>query len=315
MIKLLGPFLSLLLLVACSWIPSKNLSSGDSVNWDDHPEMFPLAITPATEFGQGTTASPVRTPVMAVVFGPGVNHTLAYLTVLKVLQQKGIKFQMAAGSELGACWALWYAQQLSLGRMEWLFYQYLRRPLETPFSRVWQKSLRELWGKTWQKGRIEDQRLVLVLPTLQQGEVEYVRRGPLAATMETNLKLNLGSKHPWGPTKFAAALRQAGADLIFGLNVLGDGSNLHFQSESHPSKLGLPYQNFAEGHIIGQKDFDLVLDLPVEGPLDNGEDALALRGTYEQRAAQFAEQIAEKVAAWQQGRSELDATENTGTFE
>jgi hypothetical protein len=301
--------------VACSWIPSKNGATSDSVNWDDHPEMFPIAIEQEGTLGSGQDASAVRTPVMAIVFGPGVNRTLAYLAVLKVFQQKGIKFQMAAGSELGACWALWYAQQLSLGRMEWLFYQYLRRPLETPFKKSWQKMLRELWGKTWQQGRIEDQRLVLLVPAVHHGEVEYGRRGPLAAAMETNLKLNFGVKRPLGPLKLAAVLRQAGADLIFGLNVLGDGTNLRFQSESRFQKLGQPYQNFAEGHIIGQKDFDLVLDLPVAGPLDNSDDVQALMGTYEQLALKFVQQITEKVTAWQQDRPELDPAENTGTFE
>ena len=252
---------------------------------------------------------------MAIVFGPGVNHTLAYLAVLKVFQQKGIKFQIAAGSELGACWALWYAQQLSLGRMEWLFYQYLRRPLETPFSKAWQKMLRGLWGKSWPSGRIEDQRLVLVLPFGHHGEVEYGRRGSLGAAMEANLKLNFGLKNLPGPLKFAPVLRQAGADLVFGLNVLGDGTNLRFQSESRFQKLGQPYQNFAEGHIMGQKDFDLVLDLPVVGPLDNSDDAQALMGTYEQLAVKFVQQITEKVTAWQQDRPELDPAENTGTFE
>ncbi|MBP5297262.1 MAG: hypothetical protein J6Y94_08035, partial [Bacteriovoracaceae bacterium] len=245
----------------------------------------------------------------------------AYLAVLKVFQQKKINFQMVAGSELGAWWAYWYAQQLSLGRMEWLFYQYLRRPLMTPFSTVWQRTLWKLWQPQRRKELIEQQKLVLVLPTIKHGAVEYSRRGSLATALQTNLKLNLGldlSAHEESPTpvifNFAPILRQAGADLVVGLSVLREDLAVRFQTDQADQKLGQQYQIFAEGHIIGQKDFDLVLTLPVVGPLDNVDDALALMADYEKQAAEFATQIKALIAAWQV-KQRSSSVENTGIME
>ena len=309
---------------ACSWVMSPHRASQNNVvNWEEHPEMFPLALGPEAGLPSSATDNQVRTPVMALVFCPGVNHTLAYLAVLKILAQKKINFQMVAGMELGAWWAYWYAQQLSLGRMEWLFYQYLRRPLMMPFSSTWQQTLWKLWRPNNRQERIEQQKLVLILPVAKNGGIEYRRRGPLAAALQNNLKLNLGLEEKNLKNNedevpfifhFAPALRQAGADLVFGLNVLPEDSVPRFQTDQDDQNLGQRYQIFAKGHIIGQKDFDLVLTLPVVGPLDNVDDALALMANYEQQAAEFAEQIKAQIILWQE-KQRSTSTENTGIME
>ena len=310
-------------LAACSWVTARNSAAQNNVvNWEEHPEMFPLAIKPEAGLPARAAESAPRMPVMALVFGPGVNHTLAYLAVLKVFQQKKINFQMVAGIELGAWWAYWYAQQLSLGRMEWLFYQYLRHPLMMPFSSTWQKTIWKLWQP--RRGeRIEQQKLVLILPVSKNDGIEFQRRGPLAAALQTNLKLNLGitteqhdSEKGESPFvfNFAPILRQAGADLVFGLNVLPEDNLPRFQTDQVDQKLGQQYQIFAKGHIMGQKDFDLVLTLPVVGPLDNVDDALALMADYEQQAADFAVQIKEQILVWQE-KQRSTAGENIGIME
>ncbi len=316
----------LLILGGCSWVTSpQSANQNNVVNWEEHPEMFPLALGPEASIPRGKAETALRTPGMALVFGPGVNHTLAYLAVLKVFAQQKINFQIVAGSELGAWWAYWYAQHLSLGRMEWLFYQYLRRPLMAPFSSSWQNTIWKLWQPARRSERIEQQKLVLILPVAKNGRIEYLRRGALAAALQNNLKLNLGldlngqSATQDGENSdfvfnFAAALRQAGADLVIGLSVLPEDGVIRFQTDQADQNLRQRYQIFAEGHIIGQKDFDLVLTLPVSGPLDNGDDVLALMANYERLAQEFATQIKARITAWQ-NRPQSPASENTGILE
>lgn len=177
------------------------------------------------------TANSVSTkkPILALIFGPGLNRTAGYSAFLKQLKKQNITAQMVSGSGMGAVVAAHYAAGKTPQKMEWLFYKFFNETRgKKPFSNSWLRSLEEVLLKEFRNSQIQDLKIKLVIPVYQKNPpgIKNFDQGNIFELLQAQFifspKSNSHYISPMESQVFNGFwMRKLGAELVVGVDALG----------------------------------------------------------------------------------------------
>ncbi len=171
-----------------------------------------------------------RIPIVSLTLGPGVYRTMAFIPILKAIEENKIKIHFIGGHGLSAVIAAYYAFGFKPDLIEWKFHKLLTaRGTLSPYSKEWRRELNRMIKKEFRKKRIEQANLNLFVPVYNSAKtrVEYLTRGNLSTSLMANLRLG-GEKKKQYRAAFSREvfgshrMKNFGADLSIGLDVLGE---------------------------------------------------------------------------------------------
>ncbi|HLE10331.1 MAG: hypothetical protein A2504_04465 [Bdellovibrionales bacterium RIFOXYD12_FULL_39_22] len=184
-----------------------------------------------------------KTPSLAIILGPGLYRSMAHLSVLKKLEQSGIRPNIICGMELGAIIAAMYARGVTTAKIEWQFYKFFKEVSKiTPYSVDWFQILSETLLSDFKNANIEDSKITLVIPVTDRrdGEIIYLREGDLYNALLSNASPIKADSEKFGLKHSAAYLKhiffrdefaRMGADIVVGIDVLGRNISLQRASD------------------------------------------------------------------------------------
>ena len=280
-----------------------NLNSGDENQNPDPDQVGPANPTTSTE----TISN--RATVDRHILGPGLNRVDAQISFLRVLEQKGIKISLIQGQEMGAVVAALYAKFQSAERVEWYFYKYFRKnERQDVLSADWRNSVEDEILSSLGKGScsdisIETFKMVYLLPyySVKDGRVDYLRRGPLCPLLLDTLtpydkNLEASASFEWGLYN-SSALKKAGADIVIGVDVLGN--KLLFRKENE--KIRKFYNKIQMIRNVEKRYVDYFVSLPVdEMPLDGLENLPLVSKKSLLHSEKVATEILERLKMWKE---------------
>lgn len=311
--------LSFVLLTACSGVTPIHQADKQSAeihlpdfdqseNAGEVPQPDPNQMGPATPSSATETLAP-REPVVALILGPGLNRVVAQISFLRMMEQKGIKIRLIQGQEMGAVVAALYARFQSAERVEWYFYKYFRKnERSSVLSSAWRKSIEEeilstLGRESCRETNLETLKLEYLLPiySVKDKRVNYLRRGPLCPSLLQTLTpydkdLEYSASFEWGLFN-SSALKKAGADIVIGVDVLGE--KLLFRKENE--KIKTLYTKIQTMRNIEKRYVDYFVSLPVdEMPLDGLENLPLVSKKSLLYSEKVAREIAERIKKWKE---------------
>lgn len=323
MIKLLSLVCVLsFLCVSCSGIKPIHGSDPEketNLDWKSsgsspEPKVLEPSQPPSDQVGpvSPTTSTEnlsAREPVIALILGPGLNRTAAHISFLRMLEQRGVKVRLIQGQELGAVVAALYARYQSAERVEWFFYKYFRKnERASVLTSSWRQSIEEellssLGKDACKEMTLESLKIDYVLPlySMKEKKVQYLRRGPLCAPLLQSLTPIVDAKDysasfEWGLFN-SSALKKAGADLVIGVDVLGN--KLLFRKENQ--KLKELYSKVRNIRNIEKKYVDHFVSLPVDDmPMDGLENLPLVSKKSLLYSDKAVKEIVEKIKKWKE---------------
>jgi hypothetical protein len=218
--------------------------------------------------------STAKKPVIALIFGPGLNRAAGYSAFLKALKKQDISAQMVSGSGMGAVIAAHYAAGETPQKIEWLFFKFFNETRgKKPFSRSWQKSLEEVFLKGFQNTQIQDLKIPLVIPVFQKNPpmIKNFSQGSVFQLLKAQFSFSFKGKEqfisPLEKQVFNAVwMRNLGAEIVIGVDALG--KKLLFEEED--PFLRDQYLKISKIIKKDQRYLDLFFTLPFsEMPLDS----------------------------------------------
>lgn len=303
--------LSFVLLAACSGVTPIHQADKQSAEIHlpdlDQPENAGEVLQPdPNQMGPANPASATETlvlrePVVALILGPGLNRVAAQISFLRIMEQKGIKIRLIQGQEMGAVVAALYARFQSAERVEWYFYKYFRKnERSSVLSSAWRKGIEEeilstLGRESCRETNLETFKLEYLLPiySVKEKRVNYLRRGPLCPSLLQTLTpydkdLEYSASFEWGLFN-SSALKKAGADIVIGVDVLGE--KILFRKENE--KIKTLYSKIQTMRNIEKRYVDYFVSLPVdEMPLDGLENLPLVS----KKSLLYSEKVAREIA-------------------
>lgn len=217
---------------------------------------------------QGVTSNDhsVELKKVGVEFGPGIYHSLANISFLKMLERTDIEIVSVSGKELGAVVAALYASGMTAELIEWEFFRFINEVDSLiPYSEKWIKKLDEVLLSKLKGFRVENLKVDLALTAFDEsrGNVVYFRKGDVRELLLSEFKSaeDVGNystsmmKEVFNPK----LLKQLGAEFVIDVDVLGKRSN----NESDEKKFKLNFETVKK-NILSQKkqsDFYIAFDL------------------------------------------------------
>ncbi len=165
---------------------SSNVTSKSTplIEKTNNPQEFPLPFTNPS-IKENLTPSK-RLPVVALFLGTGFDKSLAYLSLLKSLEEKGINVHLLSGIEFGGIIATLYAQGLTIDAIEWRFHKFLKKVSDKNFNL--EKSLNlieEILLGGDDHHLIQNAKTKLLLPGKSNGSCcSLITRGPIISTIK-----------------------------------------------------------------------------------------------------------------------------------
>jgi len=305
------------LIFGCSNIQSQKLKQNEQENVPTKTDVFsPInndSVTIPLKPETATTTTPIvqgrKEPVLAIILGPGLNRSVAHISLLRVLEQKGIKIQMIEGHEMGAIVAALYARYLSAERVEWFFYKYFRKnDRQEPYSSNWKKDVEEellgSFGKDVCRNlTIENLKMDFTLPLFsnKDNKINYWRSGQLCSMLMVALNPINDKQDQSGAFELSiynsSALKKAGADIVIGVDVLGN--KIVFRKEIR--RIKDVYEKVLKVKNIEKNYVDYFISLPTEEmPLDGVENLPLVSKKSLLYSEKMAGDILEKIKKWKE---------------
>lgn len=256
-------------------------------------EYGPLPVlTGVTSFNETT----VRQPVVAIVLGPSLNRTLAYLGFLAELKAEGVEPHILAAGEFGALLSSFWSLGLSDHRIEWEFFRLISETQnDRVYSRRWTREVTHFIKEHFSNKALESTHQKLVFPTYEweNEKVNYNVRGDLEDVLLSLFLLNKNRETSsnisfleWRPIELKE-VRDQGGDIVIYLDALSTNVQL---GRTDGYVLGA-YRK-AAGFLGEQKaqverdPYALYITLPMEGiALDQSQNlpGVVARGRKEAR--------------------------------
>ncbi|MEI8347646.1 MAG: hypothetical protein WCG27_09260 [Pseudomonadota bacterium] len=316
-ILVIWPIILLLILSvsSCSWPGKKKQESSEMVVSveDGLQSTTPDLADSAAGFGtmgpapdknyNQNVASGEKTPVVAVILGPGLNRTAAYVSFFKIMQKNRVPIHIVSGVEMGAILAAWYAKNQAPAKMEWIFYNFLKESKALrPYSGRWLKVVEEIFLLPFKGEQIEGQKISLIIPLYDKKErkIKYMNRGDLYQALSSNLNIN-NTGDSYGSAIQSEifnreSLLKFGADIVVGLDVLGKNPDFKEQTDFLTGIYGK-----AAWQMEQDKDkVDMLINLPIDNMAMDTQNDLSLNlQTCEKASEMASQQILQKIKEWQ----------------
>ncbi len=247
-------------------------------------------------------------PITALILGPGMYRSMAYLSLLKNLEQNGLRPKIISGMEMSSIIAAMYANGTTTAKIEWQFYKFFKEVANIlPYTPPWLEILSEILLKDFKNKNIEESNFTLIIPVMDRitGEIVYLKNGNLYNALLANMSLMKTDAEKLNLEYQAAYLKKVfdrdnyammGADLVIGVDVLGGKITL---KSGNDLLIGI------WGKIISsiQRDkglLDLYLQLPTENmPLDSSNKLPYLLEKSYENASSISASIKNKIEEWQ----------------
>lgn len=245
-----------------------------------------------------------RSPVISLIFGPGLYRVLAHISFLKILVNEKIKVNIVSGSGMGTLIAALYAKGHSPARIEWFFFKFLNKCKNLKlYSKKWFHVLKKLLIEEFNEENIEDLRLSLVIPLFDKknNKIIYMRKGLLVPSLYLSLQPPDGSAHFNYSSSFQhevfnkEKMNKLGADIVIGVDVLGN------EMELADSKLYLSniFSKAIERVKEEKEGLDLFFSLPLGNiPFDSFIKITDFLSTDVMNKNKYLPQILEKINDW-----------------
>lgn len=230
---------------------------------------------------------------LGLILGPGLSRSVGHISVLRSIERSGTKVDFVSGSEMGAIIGAMYATGMTPEMIEWNFYKYYREKSNAKvFSPKWIEEIDEHFLKRFQNVRVEKLKKYFYVPLYSKKvkKVVFFNKGNLRNLLILNLKTRTqsptleytnASEYEVFTSNF---MRSAGAEVIVGIDALGDKVSL---KDSNEFLYGV-YQRFIGNIKKDKKSVDLYFPLPLDNSfLDSDEDA----GANLQNASDYAQKI------------------------
>lgn len=230
---------------------------------------------------------------LGLILGPGLSRSVGHISVLRSIERSGTKVDFVSGTEMGAIIGAMYASGMTPEMIEWNFYKYYREKSNAKvFSPKWIEEIDEHFLKRFQNVRVEKLKKYFYVPLYSKKakKVVFFNKGNLRNLLILNLKTRTQSPtlDYTNASEFevftASFMRSAGAEVVVGIDALGDKVAL---KDSNEFLYGV-YQRFIGNIKKDKKSVDLYFPLPLEGSyLDSDEEA----GANLQNASDYAQKI------------------------
>jgi hypothetical protein len=252
-----------------------------------------------------------KEPIIALVLGPGLNRTLGYAYFLKSLKRNNIKTTIISGSGMGAVVAAHFAGGKSPEKIEWLFYKFLNEVKgKRAFSKKWRKGLENKLLLDFKKSSIQGLDTTLVIPVFNKKKFSVInlKRGSLYSSLKAQFKFyhpkmkeKLSTPLQWQVYN-AKYLKNIGADIVIGLDVLADKIEL----EVEDGFLYGYYGKMTTKIKKERKDLDLLFTLPFSDvPLDSEKNLPKNIQLMKKVSEEMVDSIKEYIIDWKQGQAKL----------
>jgi len=207
-----------------------------------------------------------RLPVVCLVFGPGLNRTFLYSSIIKAFEDESIDIHMMTGFGLGLVYAGLLASSQNSKKIEWNTYKYLEQEKNDVFSRDWQQGLEQYLYKNIKQKKIQNFTKSFFVPhfNMQTDSVTYLKKGYFGDIFR---KYAFSNNYRVFPSNVynVANLRKLGADIIIGIDLLG--TSISFINAS--GFLVGQYGKALSMQLKHTDQFDHIIHVPVEKmPLD-----------------------------------------------
>lgn len=213
-------------------------------------------------------------PVVGLILGPGMIRTACHISFLKALEEAGISIHIISGVGYGAVLAASYAAGFSSQKMEWNIFNFFHSDINyNPLSKEWDSYNKNYLKKIFNNLDIGDLNLSFVLPmyNVTKKEVKFFKRGSVSSlTYKSSSLLNNADaiylsaiNENFFQTK---EYRSMGADVVIGIDVLGDDLSLSYGNDYLIGLFGRVISNIKSKH----DDIDLFYTMPTSNmPLDS----------------------------------------------
>ncbi len=237
-----------------------------------------------------------RLPVICIVFGPGLNRSFLYSSIIRAIEDERLNVHMVTGFGLGMIFGGMYAASENSKKIEWSTYKFFSKNKEKFFTNSWYKNLKNYLYKSIDNKKIQTFSKVFLIPYFNNktGSVEYLKKGVFGELFEKN---GFSEDYKVFPNNVfsISALRKQGADIIIGVDLLG--SEINFKKAS-----GFLIGQYGKASSMQNKNdqlFDHIIHIPVqEMKLDEEKNFdLFFQKSYEFTRNEL-KIIKEKVSNW-----------------
>jgi hypothetical protein len=215
-----------------------------------------------------------NTPVVGLILGPGMIRTACHISFLKALEEEGISIHIISGVGYGAVLAASYAAGFSSQKIEWNIFNFFHSDINyNPLSKKWDRYNKNYLEKIFNNLDIGDLKLSFVLPMYDANkkEVKFLKSGRVSSlTYKSSSLLNKADAIHLSAINEdffqAKEYRNMGADVVIGIDVLGDDLTLLYGNDYLIGLFGRVISNIKAKN----DDIDLFYTMPTSDmPLDS----------------------------------------------
>ena len=128
--------------------------------------------------------------VNALLLGPGMYRSFAYLPLLKKLKAEKIPIHIIGGYGFSSIVAAYYAFGYEPDLIEWkIFTKLIKESKPYPYSKKWIRAIEQLLEKDFKNKNIEDSKISLFVPEFKNNKVSFATRGNLVEKLKKNFTL------------------------------------------------------------------------------------------------------------------------------
>lgn len=200
-------------------------------------EAMGAEIGPKLLNDQSAAENQSKSAVVALGFGPGLMRSFAAIDLLRALERKNLGPHMLHAVDMGVVVAALYGFGTSLDMIEWHFFNFLHETLDDEvLSEEWFKKAESILLKDIAENKISESKITLIIPVYSPIEskiiypkdltIKEIFRAQFRYKKSRLNKREYLSPVPYG-VYFPTQLRQKGADIIVGVDFIGE--NINFQ--------------------------------------------------------------------------------------
>lgn len=249
---------------------SRYLPKIDQDNYDEGLMMMGPPIKKSSILGTPRKV----TPVVALILGPGMIRTTCHISFLKAIEEAGISIHIISGIGYGAVLAASYAAGFSSQKIEWNIFNFFHSDITyNPLSKKWDNYNRNYLSKIFNKLDIGDLKLSFIIPMydINKKEVKFFKSGNVSSlTYKSSTLLHAANAIYITAINEgffqAKEYRNMGADIVIGVDVLGDDLSLVHGNDYLAGLFGRVISNIKTKH----RDIDFFYTMPTSDmPLDS----------------------------------------------
>ncbi len=200
-------------------ISSVSLSAGtsDSIEIDNDGGEADLA-----KQGANDTVKPTeKQPKINLTLYSTIYHSLAFLELVKSFEKNEIEVNIISSQGFGTILAALYAKEKSASYLEWKLFDLLKRLKgKIAYSKKWRKEILKYVEKEFKELKVQDLKLVLVIPYLEGKNVKASKEAKIVDLIDLSLDLNSRKNYFNSPTPYGDLIKVMGADLSFEIAFL-----------------------------------------------------------------------------------------------